>query len=307
MTIRRSFSAPFDFEKTTLYIGRYENAQSHAVTGESFCHVLSDEDGCYLVEIRVEGKDAVRAAVVKGRVSSSRMRAIEYFLEQTFGPDDELNAFYEFAKRDVMLDEWVNKFRGLRLVGVANLWECLSWSIIGQQVSVASAFATRSRLAHYCDAVVEWKHRIYEGFPPPEAILSLTEDEMRSCGLSRQKGEYLQGLAQEILSGYLCAYLSGSPSESRERLLKIRGIGPWSVEYAMMRVHGDPDACPYEDIGLRNAIAREYGLGRQATIEETKKITEDWRPFRSYGTFYAWFTLLWKSEAHPRKQLTGRK
>ncbi len=175
-----------------------------------------------------------------------------------------------------------------------SLWECLSWSIIGQQVSVASAFSVRSRLALYCGAVVSWQGKVYEGFPTPEAVLSMTPDELRNCGLSRQKGEYLQGLAQELCLGYLSASLlsESDPAGIRARLIQLRGIGPWSVEYAMMRVHGDPDACPFEDIGLRNAIAREYGLGRQASVEETQNITERWRPYRGYATFYIWFTLL---------------
>jgi len=59
----------------------------------------------------------------------------------------------------------------------------------------------------------------------------------------------------------------------------------------MMRVIADADACPLEDIGLRNAIGEEYGLGHQATTAETTVITDRWRPFRAFGTFYLWQTL----------------
>ena len=82
------------------------------------------------------------------------------------------------------------------------------------------------------------------------------------------------------------------PHEARAKLLALHGIGPWSVEYCMMRVHGDADACPVADIGLRNAIANVYGLRHQATIQEVERITAAWRPFRAYGTFYIWYTLL---------------
>ncbi|MBK6765124.1 MAG: DNA-3-methyladenine glycosylase 2 family protein [bacterium] len=292
--LHHTFSAPFDFAKTAAYIGRYENSQAHAVSGERFCQVLADEDGYYLVEVTPSGTEAVNARIVVGKESALRVDQLEHFLRRTFGSDDELLRFYEFAKPDVYLSKWTTEFRGLRLVGIHSLWECLSWSIIGQQVSVASAFAVRSRLALYCEAIVEWQGKVYEGFPAPYALLSLTPSELLRCGLSRQKGEYLQGLAQELCLGYLDeSNFSGSdPEAMRARLIELRGIGPWSVEYAMMRVHGDADACPYEDIGLRNALAREYGLGRQATIDETKHITESWRPFRSYATFYIWYTLL---------------
>ncbi len=289
-----TFSAPFSFERTAAYIGRFENSQTHAVSGEQFCQVLSDDAGYYLVEVKPWGKSSVQVCVVVGEETDSRRVQIRRYLDRTFGSDDELLRFYAFAKPDAYLSKWTNDFRGLRLVGIHSLWECLSWSIIGQQVSVASAFATRSRLAQHCEAVVAWQGKDYEGFPSPEAVLSLTPAELRACGLSAMKGEYLQGLAQELCLDYLNESLlnSSDPSMIRERLLEIRGIGPWSAEYAMMRVHGDPDACPLEDIGLRNALAREYRLDKQATLEETRRITDTWRPYRGYATFYIWFTLL---------------
>jgi DNA-3-methyladenine glycosylase II len=63
----------------------------------------------------------------------------------------------------------------------------------------------------------------------------------------------------------------------------------------MMRVHGDADACPLEDIGLRNALRSEFHLAQQPSISETEHLTASWRPFRSYATFYIWFTLLDRS------------
>ncbi len=295
--LTHTFTAPFDFARTALYIGRYENAQTHAVSGERFCQVLADELGYYLVEVTPCERNSIHARIVVGDRTASRQAQLEHFVKRTFGPDDELLAFYRFSESDRRLQSWTRDYCGLRLVGVHSLWECLSWSIIGQQVSVASAFAVRSRLALYCNAVVAWQDKVYEGFPAPEALLSLTAAELRKCGLSRQKGEYLQGLARDVALGYLNESLlsEADPAEIRARLLAIRGIGPWSVEYAMMRVHGDADACPYEDIGLRNALARQYRLGRQATLDETKRITESWRPFRSYATFYIWYTLLHNS------------
>ncbi len=292
--LTHTFTAPFSFERTARYIGRYENAQTHAVSDKQFCQVLADSDGYYLVEVTPREMNGVNAQIVVGKSSSARAAQLQHYMLRTFGSDDELSRFYEFSESDRYLKKWTRDYRGLRLVGIYSLWECLSWSIIGQQVSVASAFSVRSRLALYCGAVVQWQGKVYEGFPTPEAVLCMTPEELRNCGLSRQKGEYLQGLAQELILEYLSESLltDSDPQQIRARLIRLRGIGPWSVEYAMMRVHGDPDACPYEDIGLRNALAREYGLGRQASMEQTRTITESWRPYRGYATFYIWFTLL---------------
>ncbi|HEY3294087.1 MAG TPA: hypothetical protein VGL38_01475 [bacterium] len=288
-----AFSAPLNFPRTLAYIGRYELAQRAAVSEGVVYQVLADERGYFLVRIRAEGKQKLAAAIITGRATKARDALLDRFVRRAFGPDDVLLAFYRNAKRDPVLAAIVRRFRGVRLVGVVNLWECLGWSIIGQQVSVASAFAMRARLVRAAGAVVEWNGTVFEGFPTPVDLLKMSGEQMRECGLSRSKVDYLRGIADTVQRGLLkeeeiCAL---PYDEARMRLRALRGIGPWSVEYAMMRAVGDPDACPVEDIGLRNAIAREYDLGHQATLDETVAITDLWKPYRAYGSFYLWQTL----------------
>ena len=291
------FSAPLNFPRTLKYIGRYETAQRHAVANGKYYQVLRDGRGYFLVEVREIERRVLRANIVRGRITPKREQLVTRLMQRTFGPDDELKRFYQFSKSDPVLATLVKNYRGLRLVGVVNLWECLAWSIIGQQVSVASAFAMRSRLVRHTGAVMTFNGIEFEGFPPPSVMLETSEAELRSCGASRQKAVYLRALAEAAMSGELNEeeLLSLPTHEARKRLRALLGIGPWSVEYCMMRVHGDADACPLEDIGLRNAIANVYGLKAQATISETERITTAWKPFRSYGTFYIWYTLLQKS------------
>jgi DNA-3-methyladenine glycosylase II len=310
-----TFSAPLDFRKTLRYIGRFENDTVHAVRDDAYYHVLGDEQGYFLVQVtpptppasrgesesppRSQGSrggsiSSLAATIVHGRCSKSREQEVARFMARTFGPDETLNAFYRCRGTGAVLRLLVRRFRGVRVVGVANLWECLLWSVIGQQVSVQSAFAVRSRVTRLAGAQVSWRGDLYEGFPTPQALLTLSSQQLRDCGFSRQKAEYARGIAEQMVSGHLDedALCGGPPDAMREALLALRGIGPWSVEYAMMRMHADPDACPYEDIGLRNAVAREYGLPRQATMREVEEISEQWRPFRAYATFYLWQTLL---------------
>ena len=214
------------------------------------------------------------------------------------GPDEPLLAFYRAARKDPVLARLTQRFRGVRLVGVWDLWECLGWSILGQQVSVQSAFAMRARLARMSGAVVTYKGTVFEGFPTPADLLKLSDDgAARLRPVARQGRLPAQHRPRASQSGALVEdeLLALPFDEARLRLRALRGLGPWSVEYAMMRVVGDPDACPVEDIGLRNALGREYALGHQATLEETRAITDRWRPFRAYATFYLWQTL-WEAK-----------
>jgi len=287
------FGAPLNFPRTLAYIGRYELAQRAAVAEGVVYQVLGDERGYFVVRIRAAGKQKLAAAIMTGRVSQRREKCLEQFVRRSFGSDELLLAFYKSAQKDPVLASIARRFRGVRLVGVVNLWECLGWSIIGQQVSVASAFAMRARLARASRATVNWNGTEFEGFPTAADLLKMSAEEMRGCGLSTSKTDYLRGIADLVQRGVLkeSELLAMPYDEARLRLRALRGIGPWSVEYAMMRVVGDPDACPVEDIGLRNAIATEYQLGHQATLQETVETTNQWKPFRAFGTFYLWQTL----------------
>ena len=285
--------APLDFPRTLAYIGRYETAQREAVGEGVVLQVLSDAAGYFLVELRALAPRSLAATQLTGRPSRRRTALLEKFVRRSLGPDEPLLGFYRAARADPVLARLVKRFRGVRLVGVWDLWECLGWSILGQQVSVQSAFAMRARLARHAGAVVRYQGTVFEGFPTPAALLALSDDDLRACGLSRGKVDYLRSIARLIEAGSLVEdeLLVLPFAEARLKLRALRGLGPWSVEYAMMRVFADPDACPIEDIGLRNALGKEYALGHQATLAETRALTDRWHPFRAYGTFYLWQTL----------------
>ncbi len=290
--------APLDFPRTLAYIGRYETAQREAVAEGVVFQVLADAAGYFLVELRALAPQRLAATQLSGRTLRRRTILLEKFVRRSMGPDEPLLAFYRVARKDPVLARLTRRFRGVRLVGVWDLWECLGWSILGQQVSVQSAFAMRARLARMTGAVTRYRGTAFEGFPTPPHLLQQTDTELRACGLSRGKVEYLRSIAGAIRSQRLVEdeLLALPYDEARQRLRALRGLGPWSVEYAMMRVVGDPDACPVEDIGLRNALGKEYALGHQATLAETRALTDRWRPFRAYGTFYLWQTL-WDQRA----------
>lgn len=292
-----TFAAPFDFAGTLRYIQRFETAQPGAAADNQLVQVLADSAGYFVIAVRPVGARTLEVALIKGRPSRRRELLIRKFVRRTFGIDAELLAFYRFAQAQPVLARVVRRFHGVRIVGLVSLWECLAWSVIGQQVSVASAFAVRSRLARRAGAVVAWNGGEFEGFPPPAELLELSAETLRHCGLTRQKTEYVRGIARALVAGKLVEEdLRALPfSAVRRQLLALRGIGPWSTEYALLRAFGDPDACPLEDIGLRNALQQEYGLDRQATVDDTERLTAPWRPYRGFGTFYLWQTLLKKS------------
>jgi DNA-3-methyladenine glycosylase II len=153
--------------------------------------------------------------------------------------------------------------------------------ILEQQVSLASANAHYLKLNEYVLAFT------------PENILVLSDEEMRSCQISRQKTKYLRALATALVSGDLnLDTLSAQPdADIRTQLTKIKGIGEWTTDIYMMMCLQSPDIFPIGDVALINA-ARE--LTPASTKEEILRLSEHWRPCRSLAAFFLWHHYLEK-------------
>jgi DNA-3-methyladenine glycosylase II len=109
--------------------------------------------------------------------------------------------------------------------------------------------------------------------------------------LTVKKCEYLIGVAKLIVEGNLTKQLlidTNSYKEAEKMLVKIRGIGPWTANYILMRCLRVPSAFPIDDVGLHNAIKLLMGSDMKPTKEEILKLSSTWTNWESYSTFYLW-------------------
>ncbi|MEM8998318.1 MAG: DNA-3-methyladenine glycosylase 2 family protein, partial [Acidobacteriota bacterium] len=133
---------------------------------------------------------------------------------------------------------------GLSVPQTATAFDGALWVICGQQVSLPVAFSLRRRLAEHFGIAVG------ELFAPPRPadLVDVDPDVLYGLGLSRRKTEYVLGLCRLIADGLDLESLRGDPADDVEvRLLDIRGFGPWSVNYLLMRSFGDADRVPVGD------------------------------------------------------------
>jgi DNA-3-methyladenine glycosylase II len=119
----------------------------------------------------------------------------------------------------------------------------------------------------------------------PERLSEIPEDLLRSAGLSRAKVASIRDLSKSIIDKRI-----DIEHISVDKLLTIKGIGPWSIEMFMISAIGDEDVFSAGDLGLRNAIKILYSLSENPTKEELLKISAVWSPYRSYAC-----RVLWKS------------
>ena len=148
-------------------------------------------------------------------------------------------------------------------------------SILRQQVSMASAAATRERLF---DAVAV----------TPEGILDAEEATLRDAGLSRQKTRYVRNVAEAFVDGLSRASLAElDDAAARERLTDITGVGEWTANVQLIFSLGREDVFPVGDLGVRKGMARLFDLDVEDRAEMVDR-AERWRPYRTYATLYCW-------------------
>jgi len=151
-------------------------------------------------------------------------------------------------------------------------------------VSLASAYAAFRKL----------KEKI--GFVTPAKILTMTDKEMRACYFSRQKIIYARELAKAVKSGQLKLkkLAASSDDEVREQLIKIKGIGHWTVDVYLMHSLQRCDLFPLGDIALVNSLKEVKGLAKDVSKEKMLKIAEPWRPYRTIASMILWHAYIKK-------------
>ncbi len=166
---------------------------------------------------------------------------------------------------------------GVRLSRRGPHFEVLCRSIVGQQLSTKVARTIFGRLQELSDI-------------SPEGIGSLKPERMRGTGLSGRKVEYLQDLAHKFLSGHVSEErLKKLDDEEVVKLLtEIRGIGQWTAEMFLIFSLRRPDVFSVGDLGLRRAMEKLYGNGKQLPEKELIKIASRWSPHRSVVCLYLW-------------------
>ncbi|TDP58625.1 DNA-3-methyladenine glycosylase family protein [Flavobacterium dankookense] len=158
--------------------------------------------------------------------------------------------------------------------------------ILEQQVSIESARACYQKLEHFLEEVT------------PTTISIISIEELRNCSVSRQKAVYLKALSDAILNESLIleTLSQKSDDEVRKELIKIKGIGNWTIDVYLLFSLQSEDIIPLGDIAVINTIKELFG---SKTPEEIAALSENWKPYRSMATFFLWHHYLEKRNRKP--------
>jgi DNA-3-methyladenine glycosylase II len=165
----------------------------------------------------------------------------------------------------------------------ADAYGALLRAIIGQQLSTKAARTIYLRVL-----------KLFGGATPsPEQLMKASEEELRACGLSGRKTEYVRDLASHVISGELelDRLQQLGDEEVIEEIVAVRGLGRWTAEMFLIFHLERPDVLSGGDLGIRKAIQIEYGLEEMPPPKQVLEIGEPWRPHRSLASLYLWESL----------------
>ena len=216
------------------------------------------------------------------RQSAAAVAAAQGESERVSAPTFWLEATEHLSRADPALGRIIESLPGEALAPREDAFYTLARSIVGQQISTRAAATVWGRLQKQAGRRVT-----------PRAVARRSIDELRACGLSGRKAEYVMALAEGFLDR------THDPRRWRamddeaviEDLTRARGIGRWTAEMLLIFHLLRPDVLPLADIGVQRAAALAHGREDRFSHAELAAVGEVWRPYRSVASWYLWRSL----------------
>ena len=202
-------------------------------------------------------------------------------VEKCLGTKTDLSRFYQFASKNEKLNFLADLFCGLKPPRFPTLFEAVVNGVACQQISLNLGIILLNRLVSTHGKSIHWKDTVSYAFPSPEDLSKLKTEDFRKLGFSHQKGRAIIELAQAIVAGQvdLKQIKTLNDDEALEQLFKLRGIGPWTADYILLRGLGRLNVFPADDVGGHRNLQRWLKPPKKLSYEETLKIVAMWKPY----------------------------
>lgn len=282
---------PFDAASAFTFLRARAVTGSETFAGDTYVRGMAANGLSGTIAMSpAKGRDAI---VVE--VSSSLAPALMTIAARTrrlFDADADTVAIGKHLSRDKLLAKRVKARPALRVMGAFDPFEWAIRAVLGQQISVRAALTIAGRLVAKLGVPLKPGEGAGRGemdlptfaWPDAARLAGAKEETIAALGLTRVRARTLLGLARAVADGTLALDRTADPAATREALLALPGIGPWTAQYIEMRALGWPDAFPAGDLGIRKAL----GMISTAECEER---SERWRPWRAYAAAHLWMGL----------------
>ena len=191
-------------------------------------------------------------------------------------------AINHLKKADPVLGALIEKVGPFRMEYGEPTFHSVAEAIIYQQLNGKAAVTIFKRFTDLA------------GLPlTPDGILKLTNEQLRSVGLSKQKSSYVRDLAEKAKGGLLdfSRIHEQSDEEVIEHLTQVKGVGVWTAHMFLMFTLRRPDVLPTGDYGIQAAMKKHYRKRKLPKPKDMEKIAKCWSPYRSIACWYLWRSL----------------
>lgn len=280
----------FSFSECLHFLDRGYDDCLYSISGNSVFKPLMMSDKQGLVKVS-ENRDILNIELISGALPLDK---VERYVTEWFDLDRDLQSFYRLLNQHNQLSMMSSQYHGLRLMGIPDLFESLCWCVIGQQINLTFAYRLKRRLVESYGSFLTHESTRHYFFPEPHVLAGVSIEALRELQFSRRKAEYIIGIAQSFAGGALSkASIQGLPDNEQmlKQLTQIRGVGPWTANYVLMKSLQRPNCITYGDTGLQSAVSSFLNLDRKPTKEEIESFFEPFAGWESYLNIYLWRTL----------------
>jgi DNA-3-methyladenine glycosylase II len=279
---------PFSLHNTAWALRRVPSDTMHAWDGKTFQRVLAVNEAPVLVQIEQSGTadSPILNITARSRRSAPNEEAITTQLNRLMGLQVDLTPFYRMSESSGRLSALSNKFRGLKPPRFPSVFEAFTNAVACQQISLYAGLSVVGKLMQeYGEAV---PGSSLHSFPSPNVLQYKTPDELMALTFSRNKANYLIGVAQQLSSGALdFEALAALPdAELMERLVSIKGIGRWTAQYMLLRGYGRLNSFPIDDSGARGRLIDFLGMEKTVSLDRLERYINRWKPYSGLLYFH---------------------
>ncbi|MFD2177938.1 DNA-3-methyladenine glycosylase family protein [Veronia pacifica] len=179
----------------------------------------------------------------------------------------------------------IEKNAGLRIPQSISPWEAITWAVIGQQISVEAAVSIRRRLILVADK------RHSSGlwcYPDPETVAAMSDQQLRQSGFSTTKASTIKRLARSNFCHFPHSTERVDVENIEKTLLAVKGIGPWTVNYTLLRGFSGLDGSLDGDVAVRRNLQKLLGLENKPDAKFTKDWLKQFTPWRALVAAHLW-------------------
>lgn len=241
-----------------------------------------------VLDVRLGSGSALCEVEADGALAPSALADLHEALLNLLGLRIDPAPFLAFAEHDPLMSPITRRQSGLRIVQSATIFEALTWAIIGQQINLTFAIALRRTF-------IEQAGRRHSSgmwcYPEARQAAQLDPQELTSRKFSRSKADTLLRLAQLVDSGELTLARSDDIATVCAALLAVKGIGPWTVNYALLRGYGYADCSLHGDVAIRSALQRLLGEEVKPDMARAEALLARYKPHRTMAAAHLWASL----------------